>query len=67
VYERPEQGFSIVPARFRNFELSKEGLSNLLSFGYAKKNIMRARNQDFELEIFFCLRLDSTLQADYSF
>jgi hypothetical protein len=67
MYEIQEQGISIGPARFRNLKLSKERLINLLSFGYAIKNILRARNQDFQLEIFFCFHLDSTHQADYRF
>jgi len=57
LYERQEQGISIGPARFRNVELSKERLSNLGSFGYAIKNILSARNQNFQLEIFFAFRL----------
>ena len=52
---------------FRNLDLSKESLSNLLSFGYALKNILRARNQDFQLEIFFYLLLGFTHLADCSF
>jgi len=51
VYERQEQGISIGPARFRNLELSKE-LSNLVSSGYAIKNILWARNQNIQLEVF---------------
>ena len=52
-------------ARFRNLELSKERLSNLLSLGYAIKNILSARNQDFQWEIFlpsFRLHLLGRLQ-----
>jgi hypothetical protein len=33
VYEWLEQGISISPARFRNLELSKEGLNELVLFG----------------------------------
>jgi len=53
VYERREQGISIASASFRNLEFSKERLRNLLAIGYAIKNIFKARNQDFQLEIIF--------------
>jgi len=60
LYERQEQGISIGAAGFGNLELSKERQSNLGSFGYAIKNTLRARNQDFQLEIFFSLISAST-------
>jgi hypothetical protein len=49
MYERPEQGIPIVPALFRNFELSIGGLIISLSLSCAKKEHIEGKNSRFSI------------------